>query len=266
VRTVRGTDVAIVAIGENEATSRETWDNHLGDRDSLSLLGAQNELVAALAATGVPVVLVVINGRPLDIGDAVQRSRAAIEAFYLGQEGGTALAELLFGDVNPSGHLPITLPKSVGQLPVYYYKKPSAGGDYLFSEARPLYPFGWGLSYTTFAHSAPRVEPATIRPGERARVVFQVTNTGPRAGTDVVQLYVGAQSSSVTRPIRLARGFERVALASGEAREVSFELAPEDLAIWDLSMKRVVEPGSYVLEVGSNSAELQSTTLQVIAP
>ena len=265
VRTVRGTDVAIVAIGENEATSRETWDNHLGDRDSLALLGAQNQLVAALAATGVPVVLVLINGRPLEFGDAISRSRAAFEAFYLGQEGGTALGELLFGDVNPSGHLPITLPQSVGQLPVYYYKKPSAGGDYLFSEAKPLYPFGWGLSYTTFSHSPPRVEPATIAPGERARVTFTVTNTGSRAGTDVVQLYVGAQSSSVTRPVRLARAFERVSLAPSETREVSFELKPEDLALWDLSMKRTVEPGSYTLEVGSSSSELQSTTLAVVA-
>lgn len=263
VRTVRGTDVAIVAIGENEATSRETWDNHLGDRDSLSLLGLQDELVTALAATGVPLVLVVINGRPLEIGAAVEKASAAIEAFYLGQEGGTALGEILFGDVAPSGHLPLTLPRSVGQLPVYYYRKPSARGDYLFSTSKPLFPFGWGLTYTTFTHSEPSVTPRQIRPNERASVAVTVTNTGARTGTDVVQLYVGARSSSVTRPVRLARGFQRVTLAPGESRQVRFELGPADLALYGQAMHRVVEPGTYVLEVGSNSAELVSTTLEV---
>lgn len=266
VRTVRGTDVAIVAIGENEATSRETWEGHLGDRDNLSLLGLQDELVAALAATGVPLVLVVINGRPLEIGAAVEKASAAIEAFYLGQEGGTALGEILFGDVAPSGHLPLTLPRSVGQLPVYYYRKPSARGDYLFSTSKPLFPFGWGLTYTTFTHSEPSVTPQQIRPDERASVAVTVTNTGARTGTDVVQLYVGARSSSVTRPVRLARGFQRVTLAPGESRQVRFELGPADLALYDQAMHRVVEPGTYVLEVGSNSAELVSTTLEVADP
>jgi beta-glucosidase len=266
VRVARGTDVVIVAIGENEATSRETWDSHLGDRDSLSLLGAQDELVAALAATGVPVVLVVVGARPLEIGAALAHSRAAIGAFYLGQEGGTALAEILFGDVVPSGHLPMTWPKSAGQLPVYYYRKPSARGDYLFSDADPLFPFGWGLSYTTFEQRALRVEPASIRSGERARVFVTVSNTGSRAGTRLVQLYVGAESSSVTRAVRLLRGFERVQLQPGEAREVSFEIGPEDLASWDMSMQRTVEPGSYVLEVGSSSAELGAVALELRAP
>jgi beta-glucosidase len=258
--------VAIVAIGENEATSRETWDNHLGDRDSLALLGAQDALVGALARTGVPIVLVVFNGRPLEIGEAVASSRAAIEAFYLGQETGTALAEILFGDTAPSGHLPVTLPKSVGQLPVYYYRKPSARGDYLFSESKPLFPFGWGLTYTTFAHSKPQVTPAMIHAGEPVRVTVSVTNTGTRVGTDVVQLYVGSTSSSVTRPVRLLRGFERVYLEPGQTKEVSFNVSSADLSWWDLSMKNTVESGTYVLEVGSNSAELVSSTLEVTAP
>jgi beta-glucosidase len=266
VRTVRGSDVAIVAIGENEFVSRETWDGHLGDRDDLTLLGAQDELVAALAATGVPLVLVVINGKPLDIADAVARSRATLEAFYLGQEGGTAMAEILFGDVSPSGHLPITLPKNVGQLPVYYYRRPSARGDYLFSAAQPLFPFGWGLSYTTFQHTDPKVVPEKIRAGEGARVVVTVTNSGERPGTDVVQLYVGAKTSSVTRPVRILRGFERVTLAPGRSQEVGFDLTADDLSVWDASMRRTVEPGTYVLELGSNSAELIGTTLEVAAP
>jgi beta-glucosidase len=226
----------------------------------------QDELVAALAATGVPIVLVVINGRPLEIGAAVGHARAALEAFYLGQEGGTALGEILFGDVAPSGHLPITLPKSVGQLPVYYYRKATAFGQFLFSDSKPLFPFGWGLTYTTFSHSDLRVEPATIAPNGRARVSLTVTNTGGRAGTDVVQLYVGAETSSVTRPVRLARGFERVPLAAGESRQVAFEVGPDDLALWNMQMQRQVEPGRYVLEVGSSSAELSSVALDVAAP
>jgi beta-glucosidase len=266
VRTVRGSDVAIVAVGENEATSKETWDNHLGDRDNLRLLGEQDALVTAIVATGVPVVLVVVNGRPLEIGDAVAKSRAAIEAFYLGQETGTALAEILFGDVAPSGHLPISLPKSVGQLPVYYYRKPSARGDYLFSESRPLFPFGFGLTYTTFTHSKPIVTPAQIRVGESARVTFVVTNSGKRRGTDVVQLYVGANGGSVTRPIHMLKGFDRVTLEPGQSREVTFDVTANELATWDLGMKRVIEPATYQLEVGSNSAELEATTLEVKAP
>jgi beta-xylosidase len=266
VRAARGSDVVLVAIGENEATSRETWSSHLGDRDSLALLGAQDELVTAVAGTGVPIVLVVIGARPLAIGAALSRSRAAIAAFYLGQEGGTALAELIFGDRSPSGHLPITWPRSAGQLPAYYYKKPSAIGQYLFSESAPLFPFGWGLTYTTFAHSEPRVTPAHIRPGESAELVINVSNTGQRAGTDVVQLYVGARGGSVTRPVRLARGFERVALAPGESKDVRFAIGPDDLQYFGAAMRREVEPGTYVLEVGSSSAELASVELEVREP
>lgn len=266
VRATRGSDVVLVAIGENEATSRETWNNHLGDRDSLALLGAQDELVQALAATGVPVVLVIIGARPLEIGGALSHARAAIAAFYLGQEGGTALAELVFGDTSPSGHLPITWPRSAGQLPAYYYKKPSAIGAYLFSDSAPLFPFGWGLAYTTFAHSEPRVTPASIRPGESAEVVVTASNTGQRPGTDVVQLYVGARGSSITRPLRLARGFERVELAPGQSKEVRFSVGPDDLEYFGAEMRREVEPGTYVLELGSSSAELAAVELEVRAP
>jgi beta-glucosidase len=266
VRAARGSDVVLVAIGENEATSRETWSSHLGDRDSLALLGAQDELVSALAATGVPVVLVVIGARPLEIGRALSHSRAAIAAFYLGQEGGTALAELVFGDTSPSGHLPITWPRSAGQLPAYYYKKPSAIGGYLFSDSAPLFPFGWGLTYTTFAHSEPRVTPASIRAGESVEVELTVSNTGQRPGTDVVQLYVGARGGSVTRPVRLARGFSRVTLAPGQSQQVRFSLGPEDLEYFGAAMRREIEPGSYVLEVGSSSTQLAAVELDVRAP
>ncbi len=266
VGTARGTDAVVVAIGENESTSRETWDNHPGDRDSLALLGAQNELIGALAATGVPIVLVVYGGRPLDIGSALEHSSAAIAGFYPGQEGGTAVSEILFGDVSPSGHLPITWPRSLGQLPVYYYHKPSARGPYLFAESAPLFPFGWGLSYTRFEHSDVRVVPERIAVGESARVQVTVSNRGERAGTDVVQLYVGAESSSVTRPVRLERGFQRVALEPGQSQQIEFEVTADDLALWDLQMQRRAEPGRYTLEVGSNVSELKGVRLEVRAP
>ncbi len=264
MRVARGTDVAIVAIGENEATSRETWENHLGDRDSLALLGRQADLVRAVEATGVPVVLIFVNARPLEIGEVLTHARAAVEAFFLGQETGTALAEILFGDTSPSGHLPITFPRSVGQLPAYYYRKPSARGPYLFTDEKPLFPFGFGLSYTTFEHTPPVVTPAQVRPFERARVSVRVTNSGKRPGADVVQLYVGAGTSSVTRPVRLLRSFARVELQPGESREVTFDVGPEDLALVDQEMHRTVEPGSYTLEVGSSSAALASAVLEVV--
>ena len=263
VRTARGADVIVLALGENEATSRETWDGHLGDRDNLTLLGAQEELLRALAATRVPIVTVLFNGRPLQIGQVVEQSRAVFEAFYLGQETGTALAELLLGITSPSGHLPITMPKSVGQLPVYYYRKPSARGDYLFSEAKPQFPFGWGLSYTTFEHSLTEA-PKSVQRGQVAHLAITVKNTGARPGTDLVQLYVGKDVSELTRPVRLLRGFQRVALQPGETKTLTFEVKPEDLAAWDLEMKSTVEPGVYRLELGSNSAELQRTTLEVL--
>jgi beta-glucosidase len=214
----------------------------------------------------VPVVLIVIGARPLEIGPALAHSRAAIAAFYLGQEGGTALGELVFGDTSPSGRLPLTWPRSAGQLPAYYYKKPSAIGGYLFADSAPLFPFGWGLSYTSFAHSEPRLGRASIRPGERAEVELTVTNTGQRAGTEVVQLYVGARASSVTRPVRLMRGFERVALAPGQSRDVRFSVGPDDLAYFGTEMRREVEPGTYVLEVGASSAALAAVELEVREP
>jgi beta-glucosidase len=261
----RDCDVVIVVVGDNEQTAREAYaENHLGDRADLRLVGQQEDLVRAVLATGKPTVLVLINGRPPAIPDLAERVPAILEGWYLGQEGGTAVAEILFGDVNPSGRLPVSLPRSVGQLPLFYNHKPTALRGYLFESARPLFPFGHGLSYTTFTYSTPSVSPARISPDGRTTVSAQVTNTGPRAGDEVVQLYLRAEVSRVTRPVMELKGFQRITLAAGEKRTVTFELGPEQLSYHGLEMKRIVDPGRFQVMVGGSSAQVKSVSLDVV--
>jgi beta-glucosidase len=267
VATAKGADVAILVVGENEAVCREGWsERHLGDRDSLDLPGRQAEMVKAVAATGTPTVVLLINGRPLSVGDAIANVPAVLEGFYLGEETGTAVADVLFGDANPGGRLPITFPRSVGQLPAYYYQKPSAKRGFLFSDVTPLFPFGHGLSYTTFRYANLRVSPPRIAPDGSAEVSVEVTNTGDRAGDEVVQLYVHDQVASVTRPVRELAGFERITLAPGETRTVRLPLGPRALSFLDRDKKRVVEPGAFDVMIGGSSADLTRTTLEVVAP
>ncbi len=264
--TAKKADVAIVVVGETEATNREAWsEEHLGDRDSLDLLGAQDQLIQTIVETGVPTVVVLINGRPLSINYAATHVPAIIESWYAGQEGGTALARVLFGDVNPGGKLPITFPRTVGQLPDFYNHKPSRNRSYIFSSREPLFPFGHGLSYTTFKLENLRVEPAEIAPNANATVTVDVTNTGDREGDEVPQLYIHQRVSSVTRPILELRGFQRVHLGPGEKTTVSFTLTPESLTLWNEEMRRVVEPGVFDILVGTSSAKTQATQLKVTA-
>jgi beta-glucosidase len=266
VETARGADLVILAIGDTEQTSREGFArNHLGDRTSLDLVGEQGELAAALFDLGKPVVVVALNGRPPSWPMVVGRANAFLEGWYVGQEGGTALAEILFGDVNPGGKLPVTVARHVGQIPLYYNHKPSALRGYLFDSTEPLFPFGFGLSYTTFEVGAPRLSAARIRPDGSVRVEVEVRNTGNRAGDEVVQLYVRDRVSSVTRPVRELRGFERVTLRPGERRTVRFTLGPEAFRLWNARMERVVEPGEFDIMVGNSSAAeaLRSATLTI---
>jgi len=206
---------------------------------------------------------VLINGRPPAIPELAERAPAILEGWYLGQEGGTAVAEVLFGDVNPGGKLPASFPRSVGQLPVFYNRKPTAARGYLFESARPLFPFGHGLSYTTFSYSVPTVAPARISPDGRSRVSVEVTNTGKRAGDEVVQLYVRAEVSRATRPVMELKGFRRITLKPGERRTVTFELGPEQLAYHGPDLKRVVEPGRFQVMVGGSSDGVKSVALDV---
>jgi beta-glucosidase len=239
--------------------------NHLGDRTSLDLVGRQDELVDAMAATGKPIVALLFSGRPASVRNLVEKAGAILELWYLGQESGRAIADVVFGDVNPGGKLPITIPRSVGHVPAYYNHKPSARRGYLFDSVEPLFPFGFGSSYTTFEISNVRVERTEIDPGESTRVLADVANTGARAGDEVVQLYIRDVVSSVTRPIKELKGFRRVSLKPGERTTVAFDVTPAHLALWDIEMQYRVEPGEFRLMVGtsSRSDDLRPATLRV---
>ncbi len=262
-----GSDLAIVVVGDNEQTAREAYaDNHLGDRPELRLMGQQEQLVHAVLDTGTPTVLVLINGRPPAIPELAGRAPAILEGWYLGQEGGTAVAEVLFGDVNPSGKLPVSFPRSVGQLPIFYNRKPTAMRGYLFESTRPLFPFGHGLSYTMFSYSIPTVSPAKIALDGKTTASVEVTNTGNRAGDEVVQWYIRADVSRATRPVIELKGFQRITLAPGEKRTLTFEIGPEQLSYHGLAMKRTVDPGRYQVKVGGSSEALKSVALDVVSP
>jgi beta-glucosidase len=264
VQVAKGADAIVLAIGGSAATSREAWaDNHLGDTTSLELVGEQNELARAVFELGKPVVVVLINGRPQAVTEVAQKANALIEGWYLGQEGGTAMADVLFGDANPGGKLPVTIPRSVGQLPLTYNEKPSSHRGYIFDSKDPLFPFGFGLSYTTFEIGAPRLSAAQISKNGSVTVTVDVKNTGKLAGDEVVQLYLRDVVSSVTRPRKELKGFKRVTLSPGASTTVMFTLDSNALALWDKDMKRVVEPGEFHIMVGPDSVQLKSVTLNV---
>jgi beta-glucosidase len=266
VEVARKSDIVILAIGGNEQTSREAWNlRHMGDRTSLDLIGHQQELVDAMLATGKPVIVLLFNGRPLSINAVAQKVPVIFECWYLGQECGHAVAEVLFGDHNPGGKLPITIPRSAGHLPSYYNYKPSARRGFLFDEVTPLYPFGFGLSYTTFAIKNPRLKKKKIGRKDSTQVLVEVTNTGRRSGTEVVQMYIRDLFSSVTRPVKELKGFAKVFLAPGETKTVTLEITPELLSFYDINYKFTVEPGDFEIMVGNSSrdADLQKLNLQV---
>jgi len=265
-KIAKDADVIILAIGGNEQTSREAWNlRHMGDRTSLDLIGRQQELVDAMLATGKPVIALLFNGRPLSINALAEKVPVIFECWYLGQETGRAVADVLFGDFSPGGKLPITIPRSAGHVPAYYNHKPSARRGYLFDDVSPLYSFGFGLSYTSFSFSAPRLVRKNIRRDETAFVHVDVTNTGRVRGDEVVQMYIRDKISSVTRPIKELKGFQRITLETGEMRSVSFPITPDHLAFFDINMKWTVEPGEFEIMVGNSSrdADLQRVILNV---
>lgn len=267
VRIAKAAEVAIVVVGENERHSREGGTNG-EDRDvaSLDLTGVQEDLVKVVAATGTPTIVVLVNGRPLSTRWIAANIPAVVEAWLPGEDGGTAVAEVLFGDYNPSGRLPVTIPRHVGQLPLFYNSSPSRlstendkGPEwrgYVDLPGSPLYAFGHGLSYTTFEYSDLRIEPGTIPPGGTVRVSTEVTNSGSRAGDEVVQLYLRDNTASVVRPFRELKGFRKVRLSPGERRTITFELTPDELALYNRNLERVVEPGTFTVMVGRSSEDL----------
>jgi beta-glucosidase len=264
VRKAEQADTILLVLGQNEQLSREAWaDQHLGDRQKLDLIGEQNELASRLFATGKPVVVVLLNGGPLAATYLEANAPAIVEGWYLGQETGNAVADVVLGRANPGGKLPVSIPRSEGQLPIFYNHKPTSRRGYLFESTAPLYPFGYGLSYTSFDVGAPRLTKSTIGRDETVRVSVDVANTGRRAGDEVVQLYVRDDEATVTRPVLELKHFQRVTLQPGEKRTMTFDLKPADLAFWNVEMHRVVEPGTFTISAGNSSATLKATSLTV---
>ena len=267
VRIARTADAVVLVVGETADMSAEAES-----RSTLDLPGAQQQLADALHATGKPVIVVLMNGRPLAIERLQETMPAILETWFLGVEAGNGIADVLFGDANPGGKMPVTTPRVVGQVPIYYDHKntgrpPDAAvkwtSKYWDIPFTPLYPFGFGLSYTTFTMSAPRLSATTIGATESLRIAVDVTNTGSRAGDEVVQLYVRDDVGSVTRPVMQLRRFQRLTLAPGERRTVNFTLSVKDLAFYDLSMRRVAEPGTFHVYVGPNSRDVQAATFSL---
>lgn len=264
VEAAKSADTIVMVLGDNEQTAREAWaDNHLGDRTTLDLIGQQNDLARAIFALDKPTVVLLLNGRPLSVNLLAQRADALLECWYMGQETGHAVADLLFGRANPGGKLPVTIARDTGQLPMFYNRKPSSRRGYIDGTTTPLYPFGYGLSYTRFEISAPRLAQARIAVNGSTRVEVDVRNTGKLRGDEVVQLYIRDDVSSVTRPLLELKGFQRVTLEPGEQRTLGFDIKPSDLWFFNAEMKRVVEPGTFSIFAGPNSVDLKKTTLTV---
>ncbi len=263
-----GAEVAVVVIGENEwqAANGKGTSGEGYDAATLELTGLQNDLVRAVSGTGTPTVVVLVNGRPLAVREIAARVPAVVEAWVPGEKGGQAVADVLFGAVNPSGKLPVTVPRHAGQLPAYYDAKKSKeywikegwGHPYADLEPTPLFPFGHGLSYTTFAYGKLGLSAAEIGPDDPVEVRVEVRNSGRRYGEEVVQLYIRDINSSVATPGMALKGFARIGLEPGEARGVTFTLTPEHLALLDRRMARVVEPGEFKVLVGSSSADIRA--------
>jgi beta-glucosidase len=250
VHIARRSEVAIVVAGIEEGEFR--------DRALLGLPGHQEELIERVAATGTPTVVILIGGSAITMSRWIDRVGAVVDAWYPGEEGGHAVADVLFGDYDPAGRLPVTFPMSEGQLPLYYDHKPTGrGDDYLDLTGQPLFPFGFGLSYTTFDYSALSIEPAEIPPNGTATVRCRVKNSGRRAGDEVVQLYVHDILASVARPVMQLEGFQRMHLEPGEERELVFTLSREQLQMLDRDMRWVVEPGAFRVMIGASSKDIR---------
>ncbi len=264
VQAALKSDAVVLVLGENELLRREAWsEDHRGDRDTLELTGRQRELATAVLATGKPVAVLLVNGGPLAVNELQERAPAIIECWYLGQQTGPAVADVLFGKASPGGKLTVTFPRSVGQVPDYYDHKPSRMRGYVSADSTPLYPFGFGLSYASFAYGNVQVTPAKIAPGGAAEVSVDVTNTGTVAADEVVELYVHAVVSLPVRPVEELKDFRRLTLGPGEKRTVTFELTPDKLESYDLAMHRTVQPGDFDVLVGRSSADALKGSLRV---
>ncbi|WP_369018600.1 glycoside hydrolase family 3 N-terminal domain-containing protein [Thermatribacter velox] len=250
-------EVIIAVMGERSGLFKQSISGEGSDRTELTLPGVQRELLRELKKLEKPIVLVLVNGRPLELGWEAENLSAILEAWYPGEEGGNAVADVLFGDYNPAGRLPISFPKKVGQIPVYYNRKSTAFSEYIETDARALFPFGYGLSYTRFEYQDLQIQPDRVTSLEGVKIRFRVKNTGRIAGDEVVQLYIRDVVSSLVRPSKELKGFKRIHLEAGEERTVTFTLYPEQLAFYDEHMRFVVEPGVFEVLVGASSEDIK---------
>lgn len=269
IEAARQADVAIVVVGHKSGLTRDCTCGEFRDAADLSLPGVQAQLVQAVVQTGTPTVVVLVGGRPVALGEIAEAAPAILAAWIPGEEGGHAVAEVLLGEIEPGGKLPVSIPRKAGQVPVFYGHKPTGGrsqvlGDYVDVAAGPLYPFGHGLSYTTFRYDSLVIAPEAVPTDGRVEVACRVTNVGERAGDEVVQLYVRDVQACVTRPVKELRGFKRIRLQPGESREVRFTLDVCQLAFYDREFRRVVEPGEIEVMVGSSSQDIRLTGRFVI--
>jgi beta-glucosidase len=261
IEAARSADVAIVVVGGKSGQMPDCTCGEMRDRADLDLPPVQDRLVRAVFETGTPIVLVIVDGRPISLGWIAEKIPAIVEAWLPGEEGGNAVADVVFGDYNPAGRLPVSFPHGVGQVPVYYGVKPSGGksqfwGNYVDLCTAPLYEFGYGLSYTTFEYSNLRIIPQQVKRAGLITIKVDVTNTGEVPGDEVVQLYVNDVIASVTRPVKQLKGFRRVNISNGGMATVTFTLPVDELAFYGIDMKKIVEPGLFKVMVGKSSSDI----------
>ncbi|GAB4246055.1 MAG: beta-glucosidase BglX [Saprospiraceae bacterium] len=266
VEMARQADAVVVAIGESREMSGEA-----ASKVDISLPGVQEDLVKALMETGKPLVVVLMNGRTLTIPWLGENAPALLETWWLGTEAGNAIADVLFGDYNPSGKLPVSFPRHVGQIPVFYSHKPTGRpyqpndkwrSQYLDESNDPLFPFGYGLSYTTFEIGSPKPDKTSFRSGEVVKVQVKVTNTGNREGEEVVQLYIRDKVASVTRPVKELKAFKKVSLKPGESKDLRFTLFEKDFAFLDQNLEWTIEPGEFEIKVGNSSDNVKAVVVE----
>jgi beta-glucosidase len=262
-------DAVVVVVGEAAEMSGES-----ASRTSLDLPGSQRKLIEALVKTGKPLVVVLMNGRPLTIPWLDEQAPAILEAWFAGTEAGNAIADVLFGNYNPSGKLTTSFPRNVGQIPIYYNHKntgrPYEGGnpkfksDYLDVDNSPLYPFGYGLSYTTFTYDTVQLSQHTLRPGQSVTASIMLKNTGTMAGEETVQLYIRDLAGSVTRPVKELKGFQKITLNAGEMKKVEFTITENDLKFYNSDLKYVAEPGEFKIFIGTNSRDVKEAGFRLV--
>jgi beta-glucosidase len=262
VKAAKSADITVMVVGDMSGLMPDATSGEMRDRSVLGLPGVQEELVKSVYETGTPIVLILVNGRPYTLKWLAEKIPAIIVAWEPGEEGGQAVADVLFGDYNPGGKLPVSFPRNEGQIPVYYYRKPSGRksatwGDYVDGSADPLFEFGYGLSYTAFEYSNLVIRPKKAPVDGEITIKVDITNIGNRAGEEVVQLYINDILASVTRPVKELRGFARIYLKVSEKKTVTFHLPTDDLAFYDKKMERKVEPGVFRVMIGSSSADVR---------